>query len=317
MTLKSDAKFEEDLWFGKRHEEFGKCSLEHSKVSKVGLWWALFAQSRKKNGLEFTEEELCVMTINNDTKIEEKMTCCFKIDMKNSKNFDPSTIKSWQWKLMQNLKRNRLFVSKLTWIIWRILTGALESIKSFLFNALLLCKVYIFWVKKVQQSYPSWHWRGIQNLERNRLFISKLTLGIWQILTWTLESLKNFNFNGLLLSKVYIVWAKKATEELSFMTLKNDAKFEEKLTRGLEKDIRNLANVHQSTQKCQNWDFDGLLLSKVEKFKSLKFTEEELCIMTINNDTKIEEKMTCCFKIDMKNSKNFDPSTIKSIRFMF
>ena len=34
--------------------------------------------------------------------------------------------------------------------------------------------------------------------------------------------------------------------------------------------------------------------------------------MTINNDTKIEEKMTCCFKIDMKNSKNFDPSTIKS-----
>ena len=77
MTLKIDAKFEEDLWFGKRHEEFGKCSLEHSKVSKVGLWWALFAQSRKKNGLEFTEEELCVMTINNDTKIEEKMTCFF------------------------------------------------------------------------------------------------------------------------------------------------------------------------------------------------------------------------------------------------
>ena len=51
MTLKSDAKFEEDLWFGKRHEEFGKCSLEHSKVSKVGLWWALFAQSRKKKWL--------------------------------------------------------------------------------------------------------------------------------------------------------------------------------------------------------------------------------------------------------------------------
>ena len=48
------------------------------------------------------------------------------------------------------------------------------------------------------------------------------------------------------------------------MTLENDAKFEEKLTCGLKNDMRNLANFHQSTQKCQNWDFDGVLLSKVE-----------------------------------------------------
>ena len=31
-------------------------------------------------------------------------------------------------------------------------------------------------------------------------------------------------------------------EELSFMTLKSDAKFEEKLTCGLEVDIRNMTN---------------------------------------------------------------------------
>ena len=48
------------------------------------------------------------------------------------------------------------------------------------------------------------------------------------------------------------------------MTLKSDAKFEEKLTCGLENDMSNLANFHQSTLKCQNWDFDGILLSKVE-----------------------------------------------------
>ena len=54
----------------------------------------------------------------------------------------------------------------------------------------------------------------------------------------------------------------KNTEELSFMTLKSDEKFEEKLTCGLEND-RNLANLHQSTQKSQNWNFDGMLLSKV------------------------------------------------------
>ena len=50
------------------------------------------------------------------------------------------------------------------------------------------------------------------------------------------------------------------------MTLKSDAKLEEKLTCSLENDMRNLANLHQSTRKSQNWDFDGIILSKVEHF---------------------------------------------------
>ena len=48
------------------------------------------------------------------------------------------------------------------------------------------------------------------------------------------------------------------------MTLKSDRTFEEKMTCGLENDMRNLVNFHQSTRKCQNWDFDGIVLSKVE-----------------------------------------------------
>ena len=48
------------------------------------------------------------------------------------------------------------------------------------------------------------------------------------------------------------------------MTLKSDAKFEEKLTCGLENDMRHMTNFHQSTRKSQNWDFDGILLSKVD-----------------------------------------------------
>ena len=39
---------------------------------------------------------------------------------------------------------------------------------------------------------------------------------------------------------------------------------------------------------------------------------EELCIMTMKNDAKSEEEMTCHFKIDMRNLTNFDPSTQKS-----
>ena len=48
------------------------------------------------------------------------------------------------------------------------------------------------------------------------------------------------------------------------MTLESDAKIKEKLTCGLENNMRNLANFHQSTQKSQNWDFDGILLSRLK-----------------------------------------------------
>ena len=65
-------------------------------------------------------------------------------------------------------------ISKLTWRIWRILTRALESFKNVPFNGLLLSKVYIVWAKKVQRSYFSWNWRGIQNLERDWLVVSRL-----------------------------------------------------------------------------------------------------------------------------------------------
>ena len=44
---------------------------------------------------------------------------------------------------------------------------------------------------------------------------------------------------------------------------------------------------------------------------TLKFTEE-ICVMTMKNDTKIEEELTCHFKTDMRNLTNFDSSTRKS-----
>ena len=48
------------------------------------------------------------------------------------------------------------------------------------------------------------------------------------------------------------------------MTLKSDAKFEEKLACCLENDMRNFGNFQQSTQKYQNRNFDKMLSSKVE-----------------------------------------------------
>ena len=49
---------------------------------------------------------------------------------------------------------------------------------------------------------------------------------------------------------------------------------------------------------------------------TLKFTEE-LCVMALKNDTKIEEELTRRFKIDMRNFTNFDSSTRKSKKFVF
>ena len=47
------------------------------------------------------------------------------------------------------------------------------------------------------------NWRGI-------VFVnSKLTWGIWEILTRALENVKNLHFNGLLLPKVHNVWSRK------------------------------------------------------------------------------------------------------------
>ena len=43
------------------------------------------------------------------------------------------------------------------------------------------------------------------------------------------------------------------------MTLTSDAKFEEKLTFGLQNDMRNMENFRQSARKSQNWDFDEIL----------------------------------------------------------
>ena len=47
---------------------------------------------------------------------------------------------------------------------------------------------------------------------------------------------------------------------------------------------------------------------------SLNLTEE-LRVMAMKNDAKFEEKLIFCFKIDIRNVTNFDPSSQKSQKF--
>ena len=62
MTLRSYANFEERLTSGlKKDKKFAKFSPEHLKMSKLGLWWDPFVQSRKGMTLKFA-----VMHINEE-----------------------------------------------------------------------------------------------------------------------------------------------------------------------------------------------------------------------------------------------------------
>ena len=87
---------------------------------------------------------------------------------------------------------------------------------------------------------------------------------IWLNLTWALETLQNLHFHLFLLCIVFNVWPKKVQRSYLLwhwrvmQNLKKNWLVVWKMT-------RNFANFHQSTWKCQNWDFDGILLSRVEK----------------------------------------------------
>ena len=71
------------------------------------------------------------------------------------------------------------------------------------------------------------------------------------------------------------------------MTLKNDAKFKEKLTCGFEYDMRNLVNFHPTTQKSKTFTPMGYFCPKYMRFGLKK--REEISLMALNSDAKFEK----------------------------
>ena len=154
---------------------------------------------------------------------------------------------SWYQRVVQNLKKNWFFVSKMTRIWWN-LTWALASLQNLHFYLLLLCKVFNVWPKKVQRSYLSWHWRVMQNLKNNWLVIWKMTWGIWQIFTRALKASKLvFSWDPIIQSSKSMTL--NLTEGLCVLPMWNDTKFEEELTCCLKSDMRNLTEFDPSTWK--------------------------------------------------------------------
>ena len=96
------------------------------------------------------------------------------------------------------------------------------------------------------------------------------------------------------------------------MTLKSDAKFEEKLTLGSKRnlELRNLVNFNASSGKSENLHFD---VTFVESICLSQKSTEELHVITLKNDAKFVEELTCALKNDIRNLVNFDP-TLKSLK---
>ena len=122
---------------------------------------------------------------------------------------------------------------------------------------------------------------------------------------------QNFYFDWFLLCKVYNVWPKKV--QRSYLT------WHWRVMQNLKK---NWLVVWKMTWRI--WQIFTRALENLwretfiqsRKCKSLKFTEE-LCVITMKNDAKFEEELTCHFKIVMRNLTNFDPSTPKSQKFAY
>ena len=118
MTLKSDAKFEENLTFGLENEKRDFANL-HQSTSKSQNW--------DFDGILWS-----------------------KVENVWAQNLQRSCV-SWQWRMMQNLKKNWLVISKLTWGIWWILTRELEHLKNLLF-------IGLHWPKNIMFELKIYRW---------------------------------------------------------------------------------------------------------------------------------------------------------------
>ena len=101
-------------------------------------------------------------------------------------------------------------------------------------------------------------------MKENWFVVSKMTRICW-ILIRALRSPKNLHFDMSFPVKFDL----KKSSGVIFHDTREWCTFEGKLTLAFKNDMRNLRNFHENTWKSQNWDFDGIILSKVENARAL------------------------------------------------
>ena len=125
-------------------------------------------------------------------------------------------------------------------------------------------------------------------------------------MTQAFENVKNLHFNGMLLTKVCHVWAKKKYRGVFFLDTENWCKIWRKTDLCFQKwqEFDKLSPEHSKVSKLGFW-WDPFIQSR--KYMSLKFMAESI-VMAMKNNAKFEEELMCQFKIDLRILTNFHPS---------
>ena len=140
------------------------------------------------------------MTLKGDTKFKGKLTCGLKNDIRNLVNFHASSRKSenlhfdglllskaykdldekvqkiyvsWQWKLKQTFYNKVTLGSKHNIRNLVNFNRSCRKSENLHFDVLLLSIAYKLSAKNGQKNYLSWHWKMIQTLNKNWLFVWK------------------------------------------------------------------------------------------------------------------------------------------------
>ena len=158
------------------------------------------------------------MTLKNDSKFEEELTCRFEIGHEEFDKFWPEHS---------------------------------EVLKLCTLMDFLWTKYKMFDLKK--RGYLSLHWRVIKKLKKNWLVVWKMTQGIWQIFTRALESLKIWTLKGSFYSKEKIYEIK-----IYRSVMCHDNEEWCKIWRGIEMlflnwHMRNLIRFEASTRKFKKF----------------------------------------------------------------
>ena len=97
--------------------------------------------------------------------------------------------------------------------LWLNFNASTVKSENLQFDVLLLSIANKVSAKKVQKNYLSQHWKMIETLKKKRTF--GLINDMKNLVNFNANSgiSENLHFDGLILSKVFSVWAKKNTEE--------------------------------------------------------------------------------------------------------
>ena len=143
---------------------------------------------------------------------------------------------SWNFASLFSVMRHKysiLFLAEILYTfskrnLWKYKFSEISREQSKVWNFAVwwvpLFKSYKVSGKRVQNSYLSWHFRAMQSLKKKWLVVLNMT-GISWIFTQQLRSLKISLWWALLVQSIQGL-SNKNTEELSFMTLNSDAKFQ-------------------------------------------------------------------------------------------